>query len=340
MLSAASATYLLGGPSFLPLVDNYVLASCAACLTAALTFVFIDVAKMALVRADYPLRKAWGNLKPRLPMLAVPALIMPLFLSGYTAAKSAIFPLAGFRFDLLFAEMDSAIFRTDPWRLTHALLGPLATEAIAFLYATAWFTLLAYTKAFVALYASPRVATRYFTAALLTWFIGGFALAYSFSAAGPIFTEYNGLEHRFAELKLALLQTAGPDSHFVIGPAYLDDSMTSGAAYQGAGISAMPSMHIAACTLYCLLAKGTRWFFPALAYLLVIIIGSVHSGFHYAVDAPVAVIVAILCWKAAAPIASLANEGREIRDEFAQGNAATAVVAPAEFHRESPKFGS
>lgn len=58
----------------------------------------------------------------------------------------------------------------------------------------------------------------------------------------------------------------------------------------------MPSMHMATCTLLVLAAWRTRWLWLALIFWLLTFFGSVYLGYHYAVDAPVAVAVAIPCW--------------------------------------------
>lgn len=297
MWSASAVTWALGGPSPAALVWPYVSGALVACTVSVFVFSFVEVAKSAKSRADSPLQKVWSKLKPRLPLLAVPAFILPLFLAAYTSVKSAIPVTVGYRYDPLFANMDAAIFGVDPWQVTHSVIGPAAMPMLELMYVPLWLTALAYVKALVALFADRTMAITFFTAALLTWFFGGFICAYLFSAAGPTFTDLNGVELRFVGIRASLLETAGLSSPFLTGPAYLEEAMLSGEAYPGGGISAMPSMHIAACTLYCLAARETRWFIPAAAFLAIIFVGSIHSGYHYAVDAPVAALIAYLCWK-------------------------------------------
>jgi membrane-associated phospholipid phosphatase len=54
----------------------------------------------------------------------------------------------------------------------------------------------------------------------------------------------------------------------------------------GSGISAMPSMHVAIATLFALVCwRVRRWLGIVMAtYAVIIMLGSVHLGWHYAVD--------------------------------------------------------
>jgi membrane-associated phospholipid phosphatase len=65
-----------------------------------------------------------------------------------------------------------------------------------------------------------------------------------------------------------------------------------------AGISAMPSIHLAMATLFAFLAFEVRkwlgWLF--VGYAAIILIGSVILGWHYAVDGYAGIILASLIW--------------------------------------------
>lgn len=61
----------------------------------------------------------------------------------------------------------------------------------------------------------------------------------------------------------------------------------------------MPSMHIATATVLLLSAWQTKWLPLAILFLLLTFVGSVHLGYHYAVDAPVAMVIAVICWSIA-----------------------------------------
>lgn len=298
MLFVSGTIWTQGGSSPIGVLWVYFSAAFAATLTSVAVFALVELVRLFRSRADNPTRALLAKLKGKLPILVFPAVILPLFLSGYTAAKSSIPTMVGFRYDALFANMDAAIFGTDPWQITHAFIAPLGTAVIAMIYGPVWIAVLAHSKAMVGLFASRRFAVTFYTATLLTWFVGGFVFAYLLSAAGPIFTDLNGMEWRFVGLRANLVEDVGVGSAFLSGPAYLMDGIGQD-AYAAGGISAMPSMHMAACSLYCLASRGTRWFVPACLFWVVIFVGSVHSGYHYAVDAPVAAVIAYVAWRIA-----------------------------------------
>lgn len=68
----------------------------------------------------------------------------------------------------------------------------------------------------------------------------------------------------------------------------------------GAGISAMPSLHVAIAflTVQVAFSRSKRWSlrFAALAYFLVILVGSVHLGWHYLLDGLVSIAAMVPLW--------------------------------------------
>ncbi|UCI20109.1 phosphatase PAP2 family protein [Mesorhizobium sp. B2-1-8] len=64
------------------------------------------------------------------------------------------------------------------------------------------------------------------------------------------------------------------------------------------GISAMPSMHNAQAALFAAVAYSInrRFGHVMLAYAVLIFLGSIHLGWHYAVDGIVGVTVALAIW--------------------------------------------
>jgi hypothetical protein len=270
-------------------------------VSVLLCYVFACVARLARQKADHPLREVWAALKPRLALAPIPLMLFPLFMGGFTSAKSAIPLIYGYHWDLFLAALDQRVFGVDPWRITHGLMGTTGTEILQFFYIVAWLTILVYVVAAMPFVTTRERAVRFYTAFFGTWLIGGFVLAYLLSSMGPIFVHLIDprLGAEFAPLKADLVAKLPEGSGFLIGPDFLERVYHSKNAMIGSGISAMPSMHIATTALYVMVARRTWLFWPAVAFSAIIMVGSVHSGFHYFVDAPVGVAIAALCWSAA-----------------------------------------
>jgi hypothetical protein len=150
----------------------------------------------------------------------------------------------------------------------------------------------------IALLACKRFVGIYFTATFATWLVGGCILAYSFSAAGPVFAGlfHPDLVQRFSPMHQAL------DASLGSGPMgftqrYLATSVGVHIAVKGGGISAMPSMHVAAVSIYVMAARRTRWLVPACLFWVLIFVASGYFGYHYWVDGLAAAVLAVATWR-------------------------------------------
>jgi hypothetical protein len=205
-----------------------------------------------------------------------------------------------FYLDPALARLDRAVFGTDPWRLTHAAFG-WATPAIDQFYVS-WL-LVMLLSFYLVLLSRPSVRkTQSLVAYLLMWPVVGTIGSYAFSSAGPIFQD--ALFGGHSGLIPALQQegaTKALDLYQALWRAY-----TARYEMLGAGISAMPSMHIA---MACWAALALRAYFPRFqlmgwTYLALIWFGSVHLGWHYVSDGIGGIVGALLVWSAAGMVAT------------------------------------
>ena len=293
----ASVTGVDGSPAFAP----YLGAWASLTLLSLLVWIFVQVAMMARVRADRPLRKVALDLKVRWPQALLPALIFPLFLGSYTWAKSSIPFAVGYRWEEFWADADRLIFGNDAWRLAHASFPPSLARAWTFFYSVIWGFALAVSGTLVAAFAGRRFTATFFTAMMLSWLIGGIIIAYAISAAGPVFAHLADpeLAAQFQPLRAELARILAKDDLVLLSQRYLEVGASVKVAVKGGGISAMPSMHIATATIFIIAAWRTRWLLLAVLFWMLTFLGSVYLGYHYAVDAPVAAVVAVLCWATA-----------------------------------------
>lgn len=300
---ASLQTGVSGGQAFLP----YVSAWSATSLLALLMWVFVEVARLAPSGAARPLHKVALRLKEPARILLLPAFIFPLFLGGYTWAKSSIPFAVGYGWEKFWADADYLWFGMDAWRWSHAIMPAIFAPAWSFFYAAIWGFSLLLSGVAISVFSSRRFAATFFTAMMLSWLIGGIAMAYAISAAGPVFAHLADpdLAARFMPLRAELARILPHDDTILRSQRYLVAAMKGRVAVKGAGISAMPSMHIATVTILVLAAWRSAWIVPAVLFAALTFFGSIYVGYHYAVDAPVAVLVALLCWTAARRIYSV-----------------------------------
>jgi hypothetical protein len=316
-----SFTGVGGALVFLP----YLGAWASLTLIAVLLWFFAQVAALAPKRADRPLQIVMACFRARdKQALWVSGLIFPLFLGAYTWAKCSI-PLAvGYKWESFWADADRSMFGVDAWRLAHAWMPPATAPTWTFFYAVVWGFALCAVGALVAAFGRSRFAATMFTAMMFAWLSGGFLLAYSVSAAGPVFAQLAdpAFAERFAPLRASLIELLGRDDIVLTSQRYLAAGYGAKVAVKGGGLSAMPSMHIATATIFVCAAWRTGWLALAVPFWILTFFGSVYLGYHYAIDAPVAVAVAVFCWIAARRIYRITDESSAAREPVSERPAA------------------
>jgi hypothetical protein len=224
---------------------------------------------------------------------------LTIFLGVFSSMKSMLPDIVPFFADSALADVDAAMHGgLDPWRYTTAVIPPFLTPYIAAFYFGIWSLLLSASMLAVLVARSLRdVRAQYVWTVVIAWPLLGNMVAGAFMSAGPIFFEAVTGEARFSGLVEYLAQHTGAQEATRV---FLWNSYVSGQAGPGSGISAFPSMHIANSTLFVLLAnrisRSLTW--AALGFLAVILFGSVHLGWHYAVDGYFSIAATVLIWKA------------------------------------------
>ena len=199
--------------------------------------------------------------------------------------KAAMPFSVGFHADQLLADADAWIFGTDPWRLVQWLPSTLVDTA----YIT-WAQSNLFMMAILALFPKSEKRDR----AMISFFLVVSACAlmqYAVPSAGPIFYERLGFGERFADLPSRPWATMTAD--------YLWANYQDNASRIGTGISAFPSLHVAgAAWVAIVVASYWRLLAPlAWAYFVLILMGSIFLGWHYALDGIAGLIIAILAYR-------------------------------------------
>lgn len=231
-------------------------------------------------------------------------LLLPVFMSAFTAFKSLIPVMNPYTWDPALYRLEELLHGGyQPWELLMPLLGyPVVTLTINFIYAAWLFTMfvVVYWQAFSL--SNPVLRMQFFLSFVLCWSLLGSGVATIFSSAGPCFYErllgldaYQGL--------MQYLQSV--DEQHPVWALSAQDMLWK--LYElhklalGSGISALPSMHVSSALLFALVGVRTHWV-PGVAlsiFFLFILVGSVHLGWHYAVDGYVAIILTLILWRLA-----------------------------------------
>lgn len=253
-------------------------------------WIVLLLATYAIQKEEHPSKRLLREARPRFLPFLIGVVLVTLEMAVLMWLKVMLPIVSPFWADPLLADVDATIFGTDPWRLTHALLG-WAGPFIDRTYVT-W----APVKFATLLYVFSRPEEGRKAQAIVAYFLMVAICAigqYSLSSGGPVFYESLGFGTRFEEL------------HFlpwvVVTADYLWTGYLNAGGEIGGGISAMPSLHVA---IALWIALVVRCYVPKLQavgwlYFATILVGSVYLGWHYALDGFAAVVIGLFAWRVA-----------------------------------------
>ncbi|QNM83616.1 phosphatase PAP2 family protein [Sphingomonas sabuli] len=320
VLEYSKATALLG-----------ILALCGA--AAVLTLVF------AIRRDPTPL-KTMGKVAGahmRSPTLVAASLIgtaCTIVLMGAFGAMKMLLPLyREFDWDGAFARADRMLLGgVAPWEITHGIFATTAATRVLDAIYTLWVPLLFF-AVIVAACSSPVKRARFLLSFGAAWLILGVAGAYGLASAGPCYALSIGADGG-ADFQPLMDRLRGAGS----GASPLNAVMWQSTLWNAhvtenygfaMGISAMPSMHNAITMLYALALWNGRplYRYGTALYALIILVASVHLGWHYLVDGLVAWAGMAAIWWAAG--AYLRRAGYAAADQAIGEPSAEPASAPA-----------
>ncbi|MCB9988789.1 MAG: phosphatase PAP2 family protein [Rhodospirillales bacterium] len=247
------------------------------------------------VKAFFTVERLWR---------ALPVFVcFTLFLGAFTSMKSMIPVFHAYSWDPFFYELDRILhFGIDPWRILQPVMGYAPVTFVVNVIYNIWFAVM-FSVLYWQLFSlrDPQLRLQFFYTYFLSWALNGTLLAVLFSSAGPCFfgdvvTGANPYEPLMAYLN----QT---NEHIpiwaVTTQAGLWESYQSSTTGIGSGISAMPSMHVSLAFLFFLVGLRThKWVAIGLGiFFAVILLGSIHLAWHYAVDGYLSIITTWFIWR-------------------------------------------
>lgn len=250
-------------------------------------------APLRQLRDDVARHSVW------LTLVVIMVIVVPETLDVATRVKKIIPQIQPFYADRAIALAENAVLGRDAWQLTHALLGRTATRAIDLVYGL-WHLVNISMLCWIVLTPNRRFQLQAVLSYQLAWLLMGALLAVALSSVGPCYYQAFTGDARFAPLMRELTAVNGPEGlHSLVAMKYLLATRNTDAF--GGGISAMPSLHVAI-AVYSVLMARLAWparLLPALgasAYAVAIFVGSVHLGWHYALDGIVSALVMLAIW--------------------------------------------
>jgi hypothetical protein len=253
-------------------------------------------------------RAAWSGARaelltvPRLVRVVFVILLVPLFLGAFGRWKLLIHVVQPFAWDVRLSALDAKLLLGHhPWALLQPALGtPPVTRLLDFAYVPVMLASLIGVTVWQGWTTDDALRRRFLLTFVLSWILLGTGLAMALSSAGPCYyARVTGLPDPYAGLMSYLRQVhqATPLTALAIQDA-LWQSHTSKVPGSFSEISAMPSIHVAMPTLFALAGhqadRRLGWALAALA--VIVFLGSVALGWHYAVDGYVGAAGVALLW--------------------------------------------
>ena len=242
-------------------------------------------------------------------LLALPVLALwPITASGFTYLKSIIPMVQPFYLDPLLHDWDRSLhFGIEPWRILQPLLGyTWITFVINFGYALWFFVLQALLVLQAAATGNRHRRMQFLLTMALSWALIGCLAATLMSSAGPCYyglvtggpDPYAPLMDYLGGVEASLNAWNIPLTSAVLQDLLWQSHVTNDFGI-ARGISAAPSMHIASAWIIARLAwdLGRPARIAGCLFLGLIFIGSIHLGWHYAIDGYIAIAYAWALWR-------------------------------------------
>jgi hypothetical protein len=219
--------------------------------------------------------------------------VFALQMGALTWLKEMLPAIVPFWADPPLAELDRAILGTDAWRLVPEFM----IQPLDVIYVT-WAPITAIAINLLLCLKPSDAKARAILAYFLLVGLMGVCGQYLLSSAGPVFYDRLFTGDHFSELMTRI------DAHAPVVSRTVDYLWKAHADHVdqiGAGISAMPSIHVAVAAWFAL-ALSSLW--PRLraaawAFWLIMFIGSFALGWHYFLDGVAGTIGALGCWQLA-----------------------------------------
>jgi hypothetical protein len=230
--------------------------------------------------------------------------LLPVFGWDFAYLQALMPFMHALDWDQTFAAWDSALhFGRQPWEWLQPLLGfPAVTSVLSLIYAL-WFIVLYTVAAWQAFQRrDPARRMQYLLCTTLIWVVIGNIGCTLLASGGPVYYgRLTGAPDPFMPLFRYLDAAHGQWLNFSrdIQETMWGLYLTNGIDGRIAGaVAAMPSLHVASACGFYLVARATdaRLGRIFLVFLVLMLLGSVHLGWHYAIDGYAGIAGTVVLW--------------------------------------------
>ncbi|WP_417308324.1 phosphatase PAP2 family protein [Devosia sp.] len=244
-----------------------------------------------------PLRYIATLVTERAPRLLVVICLAVIGIAAFTTLKLSITQFVPFWADPPLKTLDTALHFGDPGLALHAVLPSWFGGVLGVVYGPVWFTCWFGFIGAMAMHPDAALRQRYFLTMALVFALLGSLAATLFASVGPLFYEHFYGATAYSTL-VAHIASTPVGNYMEQARDLLIANYDVDRPAMGTGISAMPSMHLAVTTLNVLLLFRLNRIagYVGCVFLLLIQIGSVYLGWHYAVDGYASILVVAGIW--------------------------------------------
>lgn len=231
--------------------------------------------------------------------------LIPFFNFSYSSLKQTIPITTGNTLDPSLHKIDLLLHGGyNPWDFIQPIFGhPFITRVIDHLYIY-WGSLFLCTLVWMTFTKRQYLRLQFFLSLMFCWIILGNIMARILTSAGPCYFTKVVTSASDPYVNMMVYLRSIPDLKAVQIQDGLWQAHINGVFMPLGGISAMPSMHVSIAVLLALVFFRVNIYMGILFSLFAIIIqiGSVHLGWHYAVDGYLSCLLTIFFWKGAEKI--------------------------------------
>ncbi|SDI43441.1 phosphatase PAP2 family protein [Alloyangia pacifica] len=268
-------------------------------LDVSLWYVGVVAALISIWAMRAEMRRGHSSKRACANVALVFAAVLALHL-GFTLFKTTMPAIVPYYADPYLARIDAWLHgNSDPWAVINRIFGPDVMLILTPLYHGPWLiAAFLFPVILVALDEDQTRVKRYLVLYCASWIVIGNLVALGGMSVGPVFYDRLYDSNRFAMLTWTLRFAGVETSTMGALQDYLWEAYSAGRQSFGTGISAFASVHVSVATVVAIYCgeRSAILALPAALFCGAILLLSIWSGYHYAVDGYFSIAAMSMMW--------------------------------------------